>query len=126
MLRELADGHGLLLIFDEIATGFGRTGPLFAADAAGVAPDIMCVGKALTGGYLTLAAVLCTPAIGARISASECGALMHGPTFMANPLACAVALATRPAARTATGRDRVGRIAAGLTEGLARGRDLPA
>ena len=123
--RALCDEKGLLLIFDEIAAGFHRTGPRWAHERAGIAPDILCVGKALTGGHVTLAATIASARVDETISAGSPGAFMHGPTYMANPIACAAGLASLDLFERSDYAASAARIEGELREGLAPCRGMP-
>jgi len=123
-VRRICDENDVLLVFDEVATGFGRTGRLFAAEWAGVTPDVLCVGKALTGGVMSLAATLCTEDVARGIARGAVPVLAHGPTFMANPLACATAAASIDLLVGSDWAGAVGRVSDGLRRGLAHAADL--
>lgn len=123
-VRQLCDENNILLICDEIATGFGRTGKLFGCDHANISPDIMCLGKALTGGYLTLAATLCTEDVALGVCQGEPGVFMHGPTYMGNPLACAVANASLDIINQGNWQSQVGNIELTLKQHLPKCKSL--
>jgi adenosylmethionine-8-amino-7-oxononanoate aminotransferase len=123
-VRELCDKHEILLIVDEVATGFGRTGKLFACEHAGISPDILCIGKALSAGYITLAATLCNDKVSNGICSGDNGTFMHGPTYMANPLACAVANASIDLLLNSDWQNNVANIGQQMREELAQCKDF--
>lgn len=123
-VRQLCDDYNCLLIADEIATGFGRTGKLFACEHSNITPDILCLGKALTGGYMTLAATLCSDEIAHGISRGEASVFMHGPTFMANPTACAVALKSCQLLLASPWQERISTINSIMSEELPASKEF--